>query len=160
MKTTFFTLSLFLVSFSIQISAQEIVNTSGNDMSGTTGNVAASVGQSFYETITSSAGSVAAGIQQPYEIIPTLGVDIVEINLNLAIFPNPTTDILNLKIGFKDYSKYHYDLFDGSGKLLTSQSITQPQTQITMTPYPASIYLLKISKGGKNVKIFKVLKNK
>ncbi|MCS4304197.1 T9SS type A sorting domain-containing protein [Chryseobacterium sp. BIGb0232] len=160
MKTTFFTLSLFLVSFSIQISAQEIVNTSGNDMSGTTGNVAASVGQSFYETITSSAGSVAAGIQQPYEIIPTLGVDIVEINLNLAIFPNPTTDILNLKIGFKDYSKYHYDLFDGSGKLLTSQSITQPQTQITMTPYPASIYLLKISKEGKNIKIFKVLKNK
>ncbi|REC60735.1 hypothetical protein DRF65_19165 [Chryseobacterium pennae] len=160
MKTTFFTLSLFLVSFSIQISAQEIVNTSGNDMSGTTGNVAASVGQSFYETITSSAGSVAAGIQQPYEIIPTLGVDIVEINLNLAIFPNPTTDILNLKIGFKDYSKYHYDLFDGSGKLLTSQSITQSQTQITMAPYPASIYLLKISKEGKNVKIFKVLKNK
>ncbi|WP_068942835.1 T9SS type A sorting domain-containing protein [Chryseobacterium timonianum] len=160
MKTTFFTLSLFLVSFSIQISAQETLNTSGDNMSGVTGSVAASVGQSFYENITSSVGSVTAGVQQSYEIIPTLGVDITEINLSLAVFPNPTTDILNLKVGFKDYNKYRYDLFDSSGKLLTSQPITQAQTQITMTSYPASIYLLKISKEGATIKIFKVLKNK
>ncbi|UHO36683.1 T9SS type A sorting domain-containing protein [Chryseobacterium capnotolerans] len=129
-------------------------------MSGVTGSVAASVGQSFYENITSSVGSVTAGVQQSYEIIPTLGVDITEINLSLAVFPNPTTDILNLKVGFKDYNKYRYDLFDSSGKLLTSQPITQAQTQITMTSYPASIYLLKISKEGATIKIFKVLKNK
>ncbi|SDI28326.1 T9SS type A sorting domain-containing protein [Chryseobacterium jejuense] len=160
MKTTFFTLSLFLVSFSIQISAQETLNTSGNNMSGSTGSATASIGQSFYETMSSSAGSVTAGVQQTYEIIPTLGIDIIDINLSLNIFPNPTTDILNLKVGFKDYNKYRYDLFDSSGKLLTSQSITQSTTQITMTSYPASIYLLKISKGGKDIKIFKVLKNK
>ncbi|AZB07756.1 T9SS C-terminal target domain-containing protein [Chryseobacterium sp. G0162] len=160
MKTTFFTLSLFLISFSIQISAQETLNTSGNNMSGSTGNVTATVGQSFYETISSPAGSIAAGVQQSYEIVPTLGVDITEINLSLNIFPNPTTDILNLKVGFKDYNKYRYELFDSSGKLLTSQPITQPQTQITMTSYPASVYLLKISREGKNIKIFKVIKNK
>ncbi|MDN3693745.1 T9SS type A sorting domain-containing protein [Chryseobacterium tructae] len=80
--------------------------------------------------------------------------------MSLAVFPNPTTDILNLKVGFKDYNKYRYDLFDSSGKLLTSQPITQSQTQITMTSYPASVYLLKISKEGKDIKIFKVLKNK
>ncbi|AZA93517.1 Por secretion system C-terminal sorting domain [Chryseobacterium nakagawai] len=160
MKTTFFTLSLFLVSFSIQISAQETLNTSGNNMSGSTGNITASVGQSFYETIPSSVGSVTPGVQQSYEIVPTLGVSIIEINLSLAVFPNPTTDILNLKVGFKDYNKYRYELFDSSGKLLTGQPITQPQTQITMTSYPASMYLLKVSKEGENIKIFKVLKNK
>lgn len=160
MKTTFFTLSLFLVSFSIQISAQETLNTSGNNISGTTGSVTASIGQSFYETISSSVGSVTAGVQQSYEITATLGISVTEINLGLAVFPNPTTDILNLKVGFKDYEKYHYELFDSSGKSLMAKPILQSQTQITMTPYPAAMYLLKISKEGKNIKIFKVLKNK
>ncbi|AZA84389.1 hypothetical protein C1637_05975 [Chryseobacterium lactis] len=158
MKTTLFTLSLFLVSFSMQVSGQETLNTSGTNMSGTTGNVSASIGQIFYETTSSSAGNITAGVQQPYEITPTLGVDITEISLNLTIFPNPTTDILNLKIGFKDYNKYRYDIFDNSGKLLISQPILQPQTQIIMTAYPASLYLLKVSKEGKSIKIFKVLK--
>ncbi|MDV7698232.1 T9SS type A sorting domain-containing protein [Chryseobacterium soli] len=158
MKTTFFTLSLFLVSFSIQVSGQESLNTSGTNMSGTAGSVTASLGQIFYATTSSSVGSIAAGVQQSYDITTTLGVDITEISLNLTIFPNPTADILNLKMGFKDYDKYRYDIFDGSGKLLTGQSILQPQTQIIMASYPASMYLLKISKEGKTIKIFKVLK--
>lgn len=158
MKTTLFTLSSFLVSFSIQVSGQEALNTSGTNMSGTTGNVTASLGQVFYEATSSSVGNIVAGVQQPYEITTTLGVDITEISLDLTVFPNPTTDILNLKMGFKDYEKYYYDIFDGSGKLLASKSISQAQTQITMTSYPAGIYLLKISKGSKIIKIFKVLK--
>nr|WP_315034685.1 T9SS type A sorting domain-containing protein [uncultured Chryseobacterium sp.] len=158
MKTTLFTLSLFLVSFSMQVSGQETLNTSGTNMSGMTGNVTASLGQVFHETTSSSGGNITAGVQQPYEITPTLGIDITEISLNLAIFPNPTTDILNLKLGFKDYDKYRYDIFDSSGKLLASKPILQAQTQIIMTSYPAAVYLLKISKEGKAIKIFKVLK--
>lgn len=158
MKTTLFTLSLFLVSFSIHVSGQQTLNTSGTNMSGSSGNVTASLGQIFYETTSSSGGNIAAGVQQPYEITATLGVDITEISLNLSIFPNPTTDILNLKMGFKDYNTYRYDLFDSSGKVLASQPILQTQTQITMASYPASMYLLKISKEGKTIKIFKVLK--
>lgn len=158
MKTTLFTLSLFLVSFSIQVSGQETLNTGGTNMSGTAGNVTASLGQIFYETTPSSAGNITTGVQQPYEITATLGVDITEISLNLTIFPNPTADILNLKMGFKDYNKYRYDIFDSSGKLLASQPILQAQTQIIMSSYPASIYLLKVSKEGKTIKIFKVLK--
>ncbi|UKB82341.1 T9SS type A sorting domain-containing protein [Chryseobacterium sp. MEBOG06] len=158
MKTTLFTLSLFLASFSIQVSGQETLNTSGTNMSGTTGNVTASLGQIFYETASSPAGNIATGVQHSYEITPTLGVDITEISLNLTIFPNPTADILNLKMGFKDYNKYRYDIFDSSGKLLASQPVLQAQTQIIMASYPASIYLLKVSKEGKTIKIFKVLK--
>lgn len=158
MKTTLFTLSLFLMSFSMQVSGQETLNTGGINTSGNTGNVSASLGQIFYETTSSSAGNIAAGVQQSYEITPTLGVNITEISLNLTIFPNPTTDILNLKIGFKDYNKYRYDIFDNSGKLLISQPILEPQTQIIMNSYPASLYLLKVSKEGKSIKIFKVLK--
>lgn len=149
---------VFVVGFSIQSYAQESLNTAGNNTSGSNGNVTSSIGEVFYDTAISPSGSVAAGVQQAYEITETLGVDITEINLSLKIYPNPTPDILNLKVGFNDYKNYRYELYDGSGKSLTGKAINESQTSIKMTSYPAAVYYLKIMKDGKVVKIFKVLK--
>jgi len=151
---------VFVVGFSIQSYAQESLNTAGNNTSGSNGNVTSSIGEVFYDTAISSTGSVAAGVQQPYEITETLGVDITEINLSLKIYPNPTPDILNLKVGFSDFKKYSYEISDGSGKLLiTKKPVIESQTSIGMASYPAAIYYLKIMKEGKVIKIFKVLKS-
>lgn len=149
---------VFVVGFSIQSYAQSSINASGGNSSESNGNVAYSIGEVFYDTASSPSGSVAAGVQQAYEITETLGIDITEINLSLKIYPNPTPDILNLKVGFNDYKKYHYELLEGSGKSLTSKTINESQTSIKMTSYPAGIYYLKVMKGGKVMKIFKVLK--
>jgi hypothetical protein len=149
---------VFVVGFSMQSYAQSSTNSAGGNSSGSNGNAAFSLGQVFYDTATSAIGSVAAGVQQAYEITETLGIDITEINLSLKIYPNPTPDILNLKVGFNDYKKYRYELYDGSGKSLTSKAINESQTSIKMTSYPAAVYYLKIMKEGKVVKIFKVLK--
>ncbi|WP_313100360.1 T9SS type A sorting domain-containing protein [Epilithonimonas sp.] len=149
---------VLVVGFSMHSYAQSSTNTAGGNSSGSNGNAAFSLGQVFYDTATSAVGSVAAGVQQAYEITETLGIDITEINLSLKIYPNPTPDILNLKIGFNDYKKYRYELYDGSGKSLTSKSINESQTSINMTFYPAAVYYLKIMKDGKVVKVFKVLK--
>ena len=152
-------ISIFVLGLSIQFYAQTSLNTAGDNSSGTNGNVTYSIGEAFYDTAISSTGSVAAGVQQPYEITETLGVDITEINLSLKIYPNPTPDILNLKVGFSDYKKYSYEISDGSGKLLTTKKpVIESQTSITMASYPAAIYYLKIMKEGKVIKIFKVLK--
>jgi hypothetical protein len=43
--------------------------------------------------------SIAQGIQQPYEISISVGIELKEINLELAAYPNPTTNNLTLKIG-------------------------------------------------------------
>lgn len=158
MKTTLTIHSFVFFCLTIQISAQETINTSSNNLSGSNGSVTSSIGQTFYETSSSSVGSVSTGVQQSYEITGTLGSDITEINLNLKIYPIPTPDILHLKVGFNDYKKYRYDLFDGSGKILTGKSVNEPETSITMASYPAAVYYLKISKDGKVVKIFKILK--
>ena len=152
-------ISIFVVGFSIQSYAQASFNTAGNNTSGSNENVTSSIGEVFYDTAISSTGSVAAGVQQPYEITETLGIDITEINLSLKIYPNPTPDILNLKVGFSDFKKYSYEISDGSGKLLTTKNpVIESQTSIRMASYPAAIYYLKIMKDGKVIKIFKVLK--
>lgn len=158
MKTVLTIPSFLFFFLTIQISAQESINAGSSNLSGPDGSVTSSIGQTFYETSSSSAGSVSAGVQQSYEITGTLGSDITEINLNLKIYPIPTPDILHLKVGFNDYRKYRYDLFDGSGKILTGKSIYESETSITMATYSAAVYYLKVSKDGKVVKIFKVLK--
>lgn len=159
MKTTLFVYPLFLIGISASLSAQESINTAGADISNNSGSMTASVGQTFYETSFSGQGSASAGVQQPYEIIETLGTEIAEISLSLNIYPNPTQDVLNLTLDFKNYSSYRYDLFDGSGKLITGKTISQAKTSIQMAALPAAIYYLKVSLGGKVIKIFKVVKS-
>jgi len=159
MKTTLFVYPLFLIGISASLSAQESVNTAGADISNNSGSITASVGQTFYETSFSGQGSASAGVQQPYEIIETLGTEIAEISLSLNIYPNPTQDVLNLTLDFKNYNSYRYDLFDGSGKLITGKTISQAKTSIQMAALPAAIYYLKVSLGGKVIKIFKVVKS-
>ncbi|UQB69834.1 T9SS type A sorting domain-containing protein [Epilithonimonas zeae] len=158
MKTTILTCVIFSLCFSYEISAQESLTTAGITASNISGSVSSTIGQTFNDTAISSAGSAAPGVQQAYEITESLGIDITEITLNVSIYPNPTTDYLNLTVGLSDYNKYRYELVDNSGKLLKAKSIGQSKTSIAMSSYPAAIYYLKVSKGGKAIKIFKVLK--
>jgi len=140
------------------IFAQSSQNSGGNNISNSSGSASYSIGQNFYEPVSSSAGSVLPGVQQSYEITETLGSEIAEINLSLNIYPNPTSDVLYLKVGFKDYKKYHFELYDNTGKLLMGKSINEAQTSIVISSYPAAVYLLKVMKNGKVLKVFKVLK--
>ena len=50
------------------LQAQQVVTTSGGNASGSGGSVSYTVGQIVYTTNTDSNGSVAQGVQQPYEI--------------------------------------------------------------------------------------------
>ena len=50
------------------LQAQTSVNATGGDASGSGGSVSYSVGQVVYTTNTGTSGSVAQGVQQPYEI--------------------------------------------------------------------------------------------
>ena len=156
MKTTFFAFSFLFIGMTV--SAQESINVTGADILNASGSMSASVGQTFYETVLSSEASLAPGVQQAYEVTEVLGIDITEIDLSLNIFPNPTQDLLNLTVDLKNYSRYRYDLFDASGKLLKGNAIGQAKTAIPMTSYPSALYYLKVSKGGKVIKVFKVIK--
>jgi hypothetical protein len=84
--------------------AQESVNASGGDATGTSGTVAYSVGQVVYTSNTGSTGSVAQGVQQSYEIF-MVGIKETELNISLSVFPNPTSDNLTLQISNYNHEK-------------------------------------------------------
>ena len=137
--------------------AQEGLTASGGEATGTGGTVSYSIGQVAYITNTGANGSVAQGIQQPYEIFVTVGLEETAIDLELSVYPNPTYDYLTLKTEGND--KMAYQLYDVQGKLIDSQEVTSDNTIITVVALTKATYFLKVTKNNQIVKTFKVVKN-
>jgi len=142
------------------LQAQEAIPASGGNASGSGGTVSYTVGQVVYITNTGTNGSVAQGIQQPYEISVVSGLEESEgINLIFSAYPNPTTDFLMLKIEGEVKAQYTASLYDISGKLLETKKLEGNQTSIVMGNLVPATYFVKVTEGNKEVKTFKIVKN-
>ncbi len=142
------------------LQAQTSVNATGGDASGSGGSVSQSVGQVVYQTHTTTNGSVAEGVQQPYEISIVTGMEETKgINLSVLAYPNPTTDFLQLKVESEKWKNLSFQLYDMNGKLFKSEKITGNQTSIVMSNLVPATYFLKVVQGNKQVKTFKIIKN-
>ena len=139
--------------------AQESANASGGDATGSGGTVAYSVGQVVYTTHTGSTGTVAQGVQQPYEISVVLGIENSLIDLDITAYPNPTTHFLTLNIGNALSETLHFQLCDLGGKIIERRKITNRTETINMENLATATYLLKVSNANNEVKIFKIIKN-
>ena len=142
------------------LQAQTSVNATDGDVSGSGGSVSYSVGQVVYTTHTGTSGSVAEGVQQPYEISVVTGLEEAQsINLSVTAYPNPTTDYLTLRIDEFEISNLSFQLYDMNGKLLQNEKITGNQTSIVMSNLLPATYFVKVIQGNKEVKTFKIIKN-
>lgn len=157
-------LLLTLGLFALQ--AQEAVVASGGNASGSGGTVSYSVGQVVYTTPTGTGGTVAQGVQQPFEIWVVTGIDqAAAISLQCIAYPNPTTEFLTLDIAAStplDLRVLSYQLFDIKGKLLENKKLEALQTRIDMSPYAPAAYLLKVTRSRQvshqDIKTFTIIK--
>jgi len=151
---------LFLISGLTTLQAQETIPATGGNASGSGGSVSYSVGQVVYTTNTGTNGSVAQGVQQPYEIsVVTAIEEATGINLSVSVYPNPAKDYLTLKIEELDLSNLSFQLNDIRGKLLQNEKITGNQTSVVVSNLAPGTYFLNIIQGNNVVKTFKVVKN-
>jgi hypothetical protein len=151
----------FLFSFLIAIvQGQETITTTGGNISGSGGSVSYTVGQILYNTISGTNGTVAQGVQQPYEISVVTGIENTkDILLEIEVYPNPAKDYLKLKIGNYDIVNLSFQLYDIKGNLLLRNRVDGNETNILMNPFIPSTYFLKVIDKKKVIKIFKVIKN-
>ena len=137
--------------------AQETVTTTGGEASGTGGTASYSVGQVVYTSATGTNGSVAQGVQQPYEISTTVGIKETSINLGLSVYPNPTTDYLTLKVA--DFETLNFQLIDIQGRIIENKKVTASNTILKMEALPKAVYFLNVTKNNRIIKTFKIVKN-
>jgi Secretion system C-terminal sorting domain len=143
------------------VHAQEALTTSGGNASGSGGSANYSVGQIFYTTNSGINGSVAQGVQQPFEIsVVTAIEEAKEISINIMAYPNPATDYLILKIEGELQAQYIASLYDLNGKLLEYKKVEGNETTISMEKLVPATYFLKLIQGSKEIKTFKIIKTK
>ncbi len=157
-------IALALLAFAFTgLQAQESINSSGGEATGSGGVVSYSVGQAFYNANAGADGSMYEGVQQPYEISVVTEIEgAKEIELSVSAYPNPTTDYLTLSVGKASTSLslqvMSYKLYDINGKLLQNKKLTGTDTQIDMSNYAPSSYFVKVVQENKEVKTFKIIK--
>ncbi|EFK96716.1 conserved hypothetical protein [sediment metagenome] len=147
------------------LTAQVTIPSSGGNFSGSGGSVSFSIGQTIYTTNTATNGSMAQGVQQAFEISVTIGIEEAKnISLKCSVYPNPTIDILVLKVENFDIKNLSYKLFNVGGKLLENKKLESTETSIVMSRFAAGTYFLKILRTQKSVsheiKTFKIIKNR
>lgn len=152
-------IALLMLGF-VQLQAQESTNSAGGNASSGSGSISYSVGQVTYQTIANANGSVAQGVQQPYEIWIVSGIeDAKDITLDVKVYPNPAQDFLVLKLNQYATQGLSYQLLDMNGKILRKQAVNEDETQINMNNLAPALYLLKIYQSGHEIKTFKIIKN-
>ena len=167
-KLLIITLLLFSykgISQNTQANNNDIMETiipSGNNANGTSGNVTYSIGQVFYTYIgeSESVYNVAQGIQHQ-EKEETLETPEVEVpKTELFIFPNPTTDYVNLRMnGLESLNGMrYYKLYDIQGRLLKQGEIDGTEVQISLSNLSSSLYILTVFIDKQILKTFKILK--
>lgn len=150
---------LLLLSHS-GLKAQEVLTTSGGEAVGSGGTVSYTIGQTLYTTHTSSDGTIAYGVQQPYEISVVSGIEEAKnITLSMVAYPNPTHDQLILSYEGYQGENLTYYIYDLSGKLLETGKLTSNKTTIQMGSNPPALYLLRIYNKQVEAKVFRIIKN-
>jgi hypothetical protein len=152
---------IFCLEFST-LHAQDAITITGGNASGSGGSASYSIGQVVYTTNSGANGSVAQGVQQAYEIFVVSGLeDAIGIQLNLSAYPNPTSDVLYLKVDPSPNRKFQsmsYQLFDLNGKLLQKEKLVSNETGIDLKYLVAATYLLRVTDKNQEVKTFKIIK--
>lgn len=144
-----------------QSTSPKIVSTAGETFQGTSLQIDWTLGEVAITTILNSTQQITQGFHQPYSIltdVDELPQEIGQIN----VFPNPTSDWLELNFFFNQTKEVYIRLYDNHGKLILKkyykgQFISE---SISLSELPNGNYFLNIlideSQFSQTVKIQKL----
>lgn len=140
--------------------SQQGPGSAGGMLTGPGGSATFSVGQVDYIEANGPGGSTNPSIQQPYEIVIIKGISEKNIHLTISTYPNPTTDFVTLKVDRFNVDNFTYQLYDLQGKLLSEEKLKNKETSISLSELANATYFIRVLDNSKEIKYFKIIKNK
>jgi hypothetical protein len=140
------------------INAQQVLSSAGDSY--TTGGyeVSWTLGEPVIETLKETNNTLTQGFHQTNITVTALD-DLSLPQLELSVYPNPVNHILNIKATGREEIKLQYRIFGIDGRLLLRREIRNNPEEISMLPYAAGSYLLKVTTTSDNpVQTFKIIK--
>ena len=155
-------ISLFLgLALNAQQIKQEVIASAGgyNKSQDNSISISWTLGETIIPTFTSQDGTLILthGFQQ--KLIITTVEENLEDLVDVTIYPNPTSEMINIQFQTSPDKEILVYLLDGSGKLVKTDRIdvAMMNKTINMQDLPAGLYYLRLTKG-KLVNVYKVVK--
>ena len=150
-KITFVLLSLLTI---LSAKAQEVVVTQGDSYSNASANIDFSIGEVIINTGTDGTNDLTQGFHQTNWNFVGLEDHVPDYEAN--IFPNPTSELLNIKTA--DFKGVTYSLYDGMGKLVLQNKLFSKQTSIQVSHLATGSYSLVLADKNQKLKTFQLIK--
>jgi hypothetical protein len=160
---TFFLLLLFSMSSFAQKISSSVISAQGGSFNSNTLSLEWTLGENFVETLFLNGKVLTQGFQQPYIVIENKNklAENPIFDMKISIGPNPTSDVLTVKVLANDIQPYQITLYDDTGKILKTMKSSFDNSYIEIEVYdiPRGMYLLNVSDlTGKFLKSFKMIK--
>jgi hypothetical protein len=163
MKRNILVLILMLFAFSAgaQQIKQEVIASAGgfNVTSDNSISISWTLGETIIPTFKSADGTLILthGFQQ--KLIITAVEEFIIDPVSVTVFPNPTSEIVNIEFDTPTEGEITLYLLDAQGKLVKTEKIESATSnkQINMQDLPSGLYYLRLMQG-KLVNVYKVVK--
>jgi hypothetical protein len=154
------TIVMFSLLYATTISAQEVVSTQGDSYSNSNAGIDFTIGEVIINTGTDGSHDLTQGFHQTNWNI--LGVEDFAPDYEASIFPNPTSDVLNIKTS--SFENVTYTLYDAQGKLVLQSILAAEVTPIQVSHLAPGAYSLQLTfeegkKSASKSKTFKLIKS-
>ena len=136
-KNTIVLLSLFTA---VTVTAQEVVSTQGDSYVTSIGSIDFTLGEVIINTGTDGSHDLTQGFHQTNWNF--LGVEDFAPDYEASIFPNPTSDVLNIKTS--TFENVTYTLYDAQGKLVLQSILAAEVTPIQVSHLAPGSYSLEL----------------
>jgi hypothetical protein len=150
-KTTIFLLSLLST---LVFTAQEVVSTQGDSYSNASANINFTIGEAVINTGTNGTNELTQGFHQTNWNLVRL--EDHSPSFEAAIFPNPTTEVLNIRTS--TFENVIYTVYDTKGKLILQDKLSAEQTPIQVSELAPGSYSIILNNHKRNLKTFKLIK--
>lgn len=151
--------SLISLSVFCQSLSNKLIVTTGDSFKNNSIKLDWSMGEILTETYANSEIALTQGFHQETYLMSTENNEVSDINIEINVYPNPTTALVNLQTSGNTYQNLMYRLVDLQGKILLEKSFSASIETINLDNFSSNFYVIEIlTKNQKQLKVLKIQK--
>jgi len=151
LKSNVLIIFLFL---SFVSNGQESISFLGGSYSNTNSKIDFTIGETVIKTYNSGFYNLSQGFHQSNWSLISVEENVP--NFEATVFPNPTSDFLN--ISTKKFQNVNYRIFDVKSNLIATGLLLSYETQIQVNHFLSGTYFLTLYSNSKKLKVFQLYK--
>ncbi|MCX6255918.1 MAG: T9SS type A sorting domain-containing protein [Bacteroidia bacterium] len=150
-------IAVLLFTSCVRLLAQQVVATAGNTFGNENGSLSYTIGEGVAQTLTKGDKTITQGFHQT-TMSGTMVSELKDLDFSIFVFPNPTSDMLKIKVTKENVPGLQYLLFDINGKLIFQKNLESNETDVPVHQLAIGYYIIKVQAGTKELKTFKIIK--